>query len=122
MQRTIVLSSTEAEYMAGTEAVREAIWIKGLTDAIFNTSPTLAIEWPIELRGDNQGSLALADNPQFHQRTKHIKLRHRFISDMVAEGLICVNYVPTVKMLADSLTKPLKKELHRTHWQWLSLG
>ena len=122
VQRTFALSSTAAEYMAGTEAVREAIWIKGLTDAIFNMSPTHAIEWPIEQRGNNQGSLALADNPQFHQRTKQIELRHRFISDRVAEGLSRVNYVPIVKMLGDSLTKLRKKELHHTHWQRLSLG
>ena len=60
--------------MAGTEAVREVIWIKGLTDAVFNDTP-FQITWPIVLRGDKQGSLALANNPQFHQRTKHIALR-----------------------------------------------
>ena len=38
VQRTIALSSTEAEYMAGTEATHEAVWLKGLTDAIFHPS------------------------------------------------------------------------------------
>lgn len=81
--------STEAEYMAGTE---EIICIKGLTDAVFTPAP-YQIQWSITLRGDNQGSLALANNPQFHQRTKHIALRQRFISDMVDEGIIQVQYI-----------------------------
>lgn len=122
VQKTIALSSTEAEYMSGTEATREAVWLKGLLDAIFHPkySPYV-LRWPIELRGDNQGALALANNPQFHQRTKHIELRHRFISDMVAKGIVRVTYVPTSDMLADSLTKPLRKELHKDHWQRLNL-
>ena len=104
VQRTIALSSTEAEYMAGTEATREAVWLKGLLDAVFHSSHSpFTIVWPVELREDNQGSLALANNPQFHKRTKHIELRHRFLSDMVADGLIRITYVPTTDMLADSL-------------------
>ena len=77
VQKTIALSSTGAEYMAGTEAAREAVWLKGLTDAIFRTeySSSYTIQWPIQLRGDNQGSLSLANNPQFHKRTKYIVLR-----------------------------------------------
>ena len=35
---------------------------------------------------------------------------------MVAEGLIRVSYVPTTEMLADSLTKPVRKEFHKDHW------
>ena len=41
VQRTIALSSTEAEFMAGTEATREAVWLKGLLDAVFNPAYTL---------------------------------------------------------------------------------
>ena len=120
VQRTVALSSTEAEYMAGTEAVCEAVWIKGLTDAIFRDS-TLEIKWPIEIRGDNQGSLAVANNPQFHQRTKHITLRQQFISDMVDDGLISVLYVPTSVILADSLNKALPQDIHIHHWSILPL-
>ena len=117
VQKTIALSSPEAEYMAGTEAVREAVWIKALTDAIFQPEySSFVVQWPIELRGDNQGSLALANIPQFHQRTKHLALRQRFISDMVDEGLIRVQYVPTADMLADSLTKALCRDKHNDHW------
>ena len=108
VQRTIALSTTEAELMAGTEAAREALWIKGLTNVLFGTLRC-------ELRGDNQGALALAVNPVFHQRTKHIEIRHRFISEAVNDGLLNVKYVPTKDMLADSLTKPLPRDSHLDH-------
>lgn len=110
IQRTVALSTTEAEYMAGTEATREAIWIRGLLHALTKEQmgPTL-------LRGDNQGALALAKNPVFHQRTKHIDIRHRFISECVESKVIEVEYVNTKEMLADSLTKPLPKDIYVEH-------
>ena len=102
--------------MAGTEAACEAIWIKSLTDsllslAIAGSAPSLRCE----LRGDNQGALALAINPVYHQRTKHIHVRHRFICDVVNDGIVTVRYVPTADMLPDALTKPLPQETHRSH-------
>lgn len=118
VQRTVALSTTEAEYMAGTEATREAVWIKGITDAIFGTIP---IVWPILLKGDNQGSLALAQNPTYHQRTKHIEIRERFITDMVQKNIIKVAYIPTREMLADSLTKHIHKDLFVEHWEKMNL-
>ena len=50
VQRTIALSTTEAEYVAGTEAAREAIWLKGLLDTICSSQP---VKWPISLCCDN---------------------------------------------------------------------
>jgi len=74
VQRTIALSTTEAELMAGTEATREAIWIKGLTDVLFamnldndKRGKTAEGILKCELRGDNQGSLALSVNSVYHQ-------------------------------------------------------
>ena len=62
VQRTVALSTTEAEYMAGTEATKEAIWILSLLSQICANKTIKCI-----LRGDNQGSLALVSNPIFHQ-------------------------------------------------------
>lgn len=64
-------------------------------------------EGSIPLKGDNQGSIALAHNPVFHARTKHIDIQHHYIRDEVAEGRIELTYVPTDKTVADGLTKPL---------------
>lgn len=75
--------------MAGTEATREAVWLRGLLNAVFNPAyTTFSIHWPIELRGDNQGSFALVNHPQYHQRTKHIELRNRFISASLRVGVM----------------------------------
>ena len=122
VQRTVALSTTEAELMVGTEAAREAIWIKGLTDVLFdlrldNDKKGKSVDGVLkcELRGDNQGSLALSVNPVFHQCTKHIAIRHRFISDMVNDGVVTVTYVPSADMLADGLTKPLPRDIHADH-------
>ena len=59
VQRTVALSATEAEYMSGTEATKEALWIKSLLTQLCNT--------PIQctLRGDNQGTIAFATNPVY---------------------------------------------------------
>ena len=118
VQKIIALSSTEAEYMAGTEATKETIWLKSLMDVLFKDP---GIPWPITLYGDNQGCLSLAKNPVFHSRTKHIKLRYRFITQAVQEGTIRVKHVPTKDELADGFTKPLSKEQHWNHMGRLGL-
>ena len=82
------------------------MFIQHLTNAPFH-DPSLP---PAELRGDNQGTLAFAMSPVFYQRTKHIDIRQRSISDMVNAGTITVRYVHTAEMLAASFTKPLPKE------------
>ena len=61
----------------------------------------------IEIKGDNQSSIALAKNPVLHTRTKHIDIQHHYIRDEVSSGRISLIYTPTEKMLADGLTKPL---------------
>ena len=42
----------------------------------------------VRLYGDSQGSLSLAENLEFHQRTKHINIKHHFIQEHVAKGII----------------------------------
>lgn len=103
-QMAVALSSTEAEYMALGDAVRHAIWWRRLL------SETLGTRGPIKLKGDNQGSHFLAEGPTFHRRTKHIDIRHHFIRDQVDKKDDILEHVPTAKMVADCLTKPLPRE------------
>ena len=55
---------------------------------------------------DNQG-VALAYNPVYHAKTKHVELDIHFIRDKVAAKTIEVSYVPSDDQSADILTKAL---------------
>jgi hypothetical protein len=63
----------------------------------------------VELRVDNKSAIALAKNPVFHDRSKHIKTKEHFIRDCIEEGSIRTEYIPTADQLADILTKALGK-------------
>ena len=86
-QATVARSSTEAEYMAVTEAASEAIWLRRLyAELVSNSGPhELALglqqlnSGPQQINVNNSGSISLAHNPKYHDRTKHIDVRHHFI-------------------------------------------
>jgi hypothetical protein len=102
-QRSVALSSTEAEYMALSEATQEAVWLKAFVRELGELSDgdsILVLE-------DNQGSIALAKNPEFHKRTKHIDIRYHFVREKVESGQVALQYCPTQDMLADIMTKPI---------------
>ncbi|MGH9652091.1 MAG: reverse transcriptase domain-containing protein [Bryobacteraceae bacterium] len=107
-QRTVALSSTEAEYMATTQAVKEAMWWRALLEGVgYDVSD------PTEIRSDNQGSIALARNPVHHQRTKHIDVQYHFNRQAVAEGLVRLTFVGTEEQAADVMTKALPRVKHQ---------
>ena len=59
------------------------------------------------LLGDTQGALSLMRNPVHSAQSKHIDVLYHFVRERVALGDLAVSYVPTDKMIADVLTKPL---------------
>jgi hypothetical protein len=61
----------------------------------------------VPLMCDNSSTICLAQNPVFHGRAKHIKVRHRFLRDHVEKGDIVMKYIDTEMQLADIFTKPL---------------
>lgn len=106
-QSTVALSSCEAEYMGQTQATKEAIWLRRLLGELnaVNDQMTATV-----IYGDNQGALALARNPQFHARTKHIEVHHHFAREKQASGEVDFQYTHTSDQIADGLTKPLPKD------------
>jgi hypothetical protein len=108
-QQTVAQSTTEAEYYALAKAVSEALWLLQIMEQMMYSGTDIR---SVKLFGDNQGSMSLAENPEFHQRTKHIDIKHHFIREHVAKGTIDLYYIPSVKMAADGLTKPLTAVKH----------
>jgi hypothetical protein len=108
MQRSVSTSTAEAEYHALAYAGKEAVWIRNLLEQLGATQ-----DQPTTIYGDNQGALALAKNPEFHARTKHIDVSAHYIRELAEDHVIKLEYKPTSEMLADCLTKPLKAAQHQ---------
>lgn len=74
--------------------------------------------YPAKMYGDNQSANALAHNPEYHSRTKHIHGRQRFMTEMVEQGFVEVTYIPTRDMVANMLTKALPKD---AYWRFMRI-
>lgn len=103
-QKSVALSTAEAEYMALSSASQEVIWLRNLM-----LSCGQVLEKPTIIYEDNLPAIGLAKNPQFHGRAKHISIRYHFTREQVLEGTLELNYCKTDEMIADMLTKPLPK-------------
>lgn len=99
MMRVVTYSSCESEYVGLAEASNEAVYLQQLQEEMVIGKESVL------LFGDNESSLKLAENPVFHQRSKHIRLRYHSIRDRVAEGLIELCWVDTGLNAADMMTK-----------------
>jgi hypothetical protein len=104
-QASVTKSTTEAEYVALSQATQEAIWMRQLLSDIGCKS-----EQPTTLYEDNQGAIEISKNARFHNRTKHIDVRFHFIREKVVSKEVKVIYCSTEDMLADIMTKGLTKK------------
>ena len=102
--KMVTLSSTEAEYVAACEAVKEAAWLTHLFTWM-GLSPLRT-----RLLVDNQPAIHIAQNPVCHSRIKHIRLDYHYIREAVQSGLVDLEYIPTKEQLADITTKVLPRE------------
>jgi hypothetical protein len=109
-QRTISTSTVEAEYIALCTGAKQAVWLRGLFLEL-GQGKYLSHDTgqPVRIYGDNQGALALVENPENHSRTKHIDVQYHYIRYLASTGKVEVAYCPTDEMAADALTKPLAK-------------
>jgi hypothetical protein len=98
----VSLSTTDAEYVAACEAVKEGLWLRRLLHEIMP-------EWsgPLPIMCDNMSSIDLVKKPKFHKKTKHIEVRYHFIRLAQEEKEIDVKHISSDEQLADSFTKPL---------------
>jgi len=103
-QCTVALSSTEAEYMALTQAVKESIWLQAILGDLGARRHMKNLQC---IGIDKQGALALAKNPQFNARTKHIDIQHNFVRECIEKGQITLGYCSTIDMTGDIFTKAL---------------
>lgn len=102
MQKPIAQSTAEAEYYAAGLASKENVWMREIMAQLgFNQST------PTKTHCDNNSAIRIIYNPEFHDRTKHIELKHHFIRSQVQAKNLEMVPVSSANQLADILTKPL---------------
>jgi len=114
-QKTVALSSTEAEYMAISDCCWQAMWITNLFEEI---------DFPISLItscGDNQGSLFISSNPVQEKWTKHIDIRYHYIWECIEDNKVSVVFISGSDNLADMFTKNLNHLKFIKFWEQLGL-
>lgn len=103
-QKTVSVSTTEAEYVALAGAVKETVWLLQLFEAL-----GLKMDHRPIIFEDNRSTAILARHPTLHSRTKHIAIKHHFLRDLLVKKVYDLQDLPTKEMVADFLTKALPK-------------
>ncbi len=98
-QKTVALSSTEAEYMTITHGSQEALWFLELLNELG------IYQEIVTLHEDNEASIKMSNNPQEYKRTRHIQVRYHFIRNLIQEKKIRLQHCSTNDQLADLFTK-----------------
>ena len=104
LQQVVALSTTEAEYVATTEASKEMIWLQRFMEELGKKQENS------RLYSDSQSAIHLAKNSVFHSRTKHIELKYDFIRSVLDEELLKLKKIHTSHNPADMLTKGVTRE------------
>jgi hypothetical protein len=111
-QSVIANSTTEAEYMATSEASSEGVWIRNFISELGVVPSALDA---LEILCNNTGVIALAKEPRYNLKTKHINRRLYIIRDYIADGDLKICKVHTDLNVTYPLTKPLPLAKHDQH-------
>ncbi|XP_031263342.1 receptor-like protein EIX1 [Pistacia vera] len=118
LQPLVALSTTEAEYVAVLDAFKEATWLQGILKEANLLNGTATVY------SDSQSAIHLSKNPVYHERTKHVDVRHHYVRDLIAKVELNLLKVPTEDNPADMGTKVVTtaKFKHCLNLLHISLG
>jgi len=109
LQTEIALSTTESEYIALSQSLRDVIPLIGLLRELQSVL-SIPINPPkvhCTIFEDNKGCIDLVNAPKMRPRTKHIALKYHHFRSFVRDNTISIQYVETSLQLADIFTKAL---------------
>ena len=112
--KSVVLSTTEAEYMALSEVVKELKFIVQLLQTM-----NITVELPITVHVDNVGAIWLSNNRNTGDRTKHIHIRTAFVKEYQEDGKIIIKFVKSEDNEADIFTKNTSSIIFQRHQEKL---
>ena len=103
-QHTVADSVCEAEYIAASDAAKEAVWLRKFITEL-GVAPSLV--GPVLLYCDSSGAIAQTKEPKAHQRTKHILHRYHLIWEIVDRGDVDLQKIDGKGNLTDPFTKAI---------------
>jgi hypothetical protein len=118
LQTEVALSTTEAEYVALSQSLREVIPIMNLLQEPKDKHINVHHVKPIircTVFEDNAGALELANVPKMRARTKHINSKYHHFRSFVSRSIVSVIKCHTTDQLADNFTKPTTLVLFLKH-------
>jgi hypothetical protein len=118
LQSQVVLPTTEAEYIAMSQSLRDIIPIMGLLQEMWEQTFDVLCTKPYmycKVFEDNSGILEMARHPKLCTRTKHINVCYHHFCKHMRKGLIKIFPVDTKDQIADALTKPLTQNDSQCH-------
>ncbi len=109
LQTEVALSTTEAEYIALSQAMHDLIPLRALLQDI-----TSVTKIPIgnsttysTVFEDNKSCVELIKAPKMNPRMRHIAIKYHHFRDHVHRGFIQFQWIDTARQIADIITKPL---------------
>ena len=105
-----LLSSSEAEYVALSEAAKEIKFIYQIL-----VTMGIKVKTPITVKVDNVGAMFMAENKNTNQRTRHIDIRYNFIREFIEDGFLKIIFVKTADNISDGMTKNISGDLYEKH-------
>ncbi|CAJ1934699.1 unnamed protein product, partial [Cylindrotheca closterium] len=110
-QRTVTLSSAEAEWIALSEVAKEVLFIAQILETM-----GVKVEYPIVIRVDNTAAIFMATNVTTNQRTRHVDIRTKFVTQYTGpDGILKILFVKGTDNESDIMTKNVTGNLHEKH-------
>ena len=113
-QKGVTLSTSEAEFVALSEVVKELKFIIQVLETM-----KIEVKLPITVHVDNVGAIFMATNHTSSDRTKHVDVRYHFVREIIEDGVVKIKFVRSKENDADLFTKNVHGELYSKHSQKL---
>ena len=107
MQKSVSLSSAEAEYFGGMMTARDLLWLRDVLVDLAIVLDAASVMW-----SDSKSAIDMSFDPVAFKNTKHITRAAEFLRDLVARDAIVLRHVPGRVMIADVLTKAVARSLY----------
>ena len=118
MQTEIGLPSTDAQYIALSQSMREVIPLMELMKEAKEMNIPIVPSTPkihCKIFEDNSGAIEIAKVPKMRPKTKYMNIKYHHFRDYVKKGLVTIQQVSTMEQIADIFTKPLGEAFFQQH-------